>query len=99
MNTTVQLTHSKSIAQIIKGLSIDRSWLNISYMCVKCPPKIMVKNLKNIGSKNLKLSALIGYCIGPIQISPSNQYWNDKKSVVKIPLVLLNSGLGFPSPN
>ena len=47
----------------------------------------------------LKLSALIGYCIEPIQISPSNQYWNDKKSVVKIPLVLLNSGLGFISPN
>ena len=48
---------------------------------------------------HLKLTALIRYCIEPIQTNPNNQYWNYNKPVLKITLILTLTELGFPKTN
>ena len=47
----------------------------------------------------LKLPALVRYCIELSQRNPNNEYWNDNKPVLKIPLASNISGLGFLNTN
>ena len=36
----------------------------------------------------LKFTALVRYCVEPIQTNPNNLYWNDNKPALKIPSIL-----------
>ena len=67
-------------------------------MSVKSPEKIKMKKLEEywlvLVKHYLKLPALVKYYIETIQINLSNQHWNDKKPVFKIPFGfhLISSG-------